>query len=550
MNKIYPVSEQYKAAIRAHTRTDRVTGTLTLTDGTVLTPGAADFMSGSLTLDNQCVTGEELAFGCAYLGQAALNLRTDLSRYAFYGAKLTLTYELLLPDGRWEAVPLGVYTVAEAERKALYVSIKAYDNILALQSRYDGRTVQGTAYEMLAQIADACGLALGQTAEEIAALNANAALVCGLNAADGLSTWRDCVSAVAQLLGGFAAADRAGRLVIRPFAADVCASLGAGDRTEAGVSDFRCHYAAISIETADGRYAAGSDNAQDTGLTMTVTDMPLAEKGLPATRQTMADNLFAALQKLDYTPATVTMPGDPALEPGDRIALPQADGTAPEMLVTHFVWRYRGRQTLKSVGRNPYLGQTTDGAAEKALRRLQNTAESKRIIYYSFTNTAALTVRSVEVPAIAISFAAVENTSAMFLAQVLLNAEPAEPGGALTLTVHYYLNDVLVNNFAPRQRMETGAHTLALFYPFADVEADKVVRLSVRLSCEGGTVKVPRYGIKATVTGQGMASELPWDGLLECEELLTPLTLVPRIVTLGALTDGGAEIIKEEEAAT
>ena len=135
-----------------------MTGTLTLTNGTVLNLDAADLMSGSLTLDNQCVTGEELAFGCAYLGQAALNLRTVLSRHAFFGAKLVLHYGLQLPGGRWETVPLGVYTVAEAERRALYVSIKAYDNILALQQKYDGTTMQGTAYALLGQIAAACGL--------------------------------------------------------------------------------------------------------------------------------------------------------------------------------------------------------------------------------------------------------------------------------------------------------------------------------------------------------------------------------------------------------
>ena len=168
---IYSVSDAYKTAIRARTRTDRVTGTLTLTNGTVLNLDAADLMSGSLTLDNQCVTGEELAFGCAYLGQAALNLRTDLSRHAFYGAKLVLHYGLQLPGGRWETVPLGVYTVAEAERRALYVSIKAYDNILALQQKYDGTTMQGTAYALLGQIAAACGLTLGQTEAEIGSLN-------------------------------------------------------------------------------------------------------------------------------------------------------------------------------------------------------------------------------------------------------------------------------------------------------------------------------------------------------------------------------------------
>ena len=539
---MYPVSERYKTAIRARARTDRVVGTLTLTDGTVLALGVQDFMSGSLTLDNQCVTGEELAFGCVYLGQAAFSLRTSLSRYAFYGAKLVLRYELQLPGGSWEAVPLGVYTVAEAERRALYVSIKAYDNILPLQSRWDGTAIQGNACEMLAQIADGCGLELGQTAEEIAALNPNAALACQLSAADGLTTWRDCVAAIAQLLGGFGTVDRAGRLVIRQFAKTSCVSLGADARSEAGVSDFRCHYAALTVATQSGSYAAGG--GQDTGLTMAIAEMPLAEKGLPEIRAQIAEHLFAVLQKLDYTPATVTMPGDPAFEPGDRIALPRADGSAPEMLVTHFVWRYRGRQTLKSVGRNPYLTGAGDGATERTLRRLQNSAESKRLTYYSFTNAAALTVRTAEVPAVTISFAAIEDTSAIFLAQLTADAEPDD--AALTLTVHYYLNDQQIEDFTPQQRMEAGPHTLALFYPFANVEANTVKRLSVRLVCSGGTVRVAQYGIKATVTGQGMAGETPWNGLLECEELVAPIRLTPRTLVLGPLQDGGAGITKEE----
>ena len=54
----------------------------------------------------------------------------------------------------------------------------------------------------------------------------------------------------------------------------------------------------------------------------------------------------------------------------------------------------------------------------------------------------------------------------MFLAQLLLDAAP-DTGKVLTLTVRYYINDVPVENFAPQQRLETGAHTLALFYRFA-----------------------------------------------------------------------------------
>ena len=524
---MYPVSQAYKTAIRARTRTDSVTGVLTLKDGTVLPLQPQDLMSGSLTLDNQCVTGEELAFGCAYMGQAALSLRTELDRYSFYGASLVLTYALQLPDGSWERVPLGCYTVAEAERRALYVSIKAYDNILALQTRFDGEALQGDAYTLLAALADRAGLTLGQTAQEIADLSPCAGLVHRLTGEE-FSTLRDAVSAIAQLLGGFAAADRAGRLVIRQFAVSPCAALDAAGRSEAAVSDFRCHYTAVRLETGDKTFTAAVPGE---GLLMTLSDMPLAEKGLDETRQQMADSLLATLQGLDYTPATVTMPGDPAFEPGDRITLPQADGAAPEMLVTHFVWRYRGRQTLKSVGRNPYLGGSTDGNTQKLLRKVQASAETKRLTYYSFTNTADLTVQGSEVRAIEIAFAATEATSAIFLAQLLLDAAP-DTGKVLTLTVRYYINDVPVENFAPQQRLETGAHTLALFYPFASVEAGTVTRLSVRLVCAGGTVRIAPYGIKATVTGQGMARETPWDGTLECEETLLPIAIKARSIDI------------------
>ena len=108
---MYPVSQAYKTAIRARTRTDSVTGVLTLKDGTVLALQPRDLISGSLTLDNQCVTGEELAFGCAYMGQAALSLRTELDRYSFYGASLVLTYALQLADGSWYTLPVGRYTL-------------------------------------------------------------------------------------------------------------------------------------------------------------------------------------------------------------------------------------------------------------------------------------------------------------------------------------------------------------------------------------------------------------------------------------------------------
>ena len=170
---------------------------------------------------------------------------------------------------------------------------------------------------------------------------------------------------------------------------------------------------------------------------MRISNMTLAERGLPATRQQITDNLFAALQRLDYVPATVTMPGDPAFEPGTAWRCRWRDGTAPEMLVTHFVWLPRAA--------DPRAWAATrfrrhNGRRDRKKRcAAYRTAPSKRIVYYSFTEPGGVggadrgdARRGNCLPR------RWRRRSAMFLAQLLLDAAP-DIGKVLTLTVRYYM---------------------------------------------------------------------------------------------------------------
>lgn len=536
--------KQYQTAIRAPTRTDGLAGRLTLADGGVIPLDDSAVLAGSVCVDNQCVSGQELAFGGVYMGQASLQLRTELSSAAFYDAALEIDYKLRLPDGSWYTLPVSRYTVAEAERSAAVVSLTAYDHMLKLERPLAGSVIQGDAYAMLTQIAETCGVELGQTEAEIRALSPNAELLRQLDAGYHVSTWRDCAGAVAQLLAGFATFDRLGRLVVRQFGGAPCATLGENARTNAKISDFSCHYAALTIETDDDSYTAGTEG--DSGLAMTIADMPLAESGLPSTKQGICDALFARLQNMDYTPMTVTLPGDPALELGDRLTVPTKDG-APQTLVTHLVWKFRGTQTLKGVGKNPYLTGTT--RTDTRLRSLQKQTAANKVIYYSFSNGSDLVVRGdgAEISAANLTFVTTQNTSAMFLAQLLLTAEPETetvdlpvtstgetlPTGAaaalkrdaaLTLTVRYYMDDSLIGTYVPTQRLVRGSHALALFYPFPDLQGAASHRWSVRLLCTGGVVRIGKGQLRATITGQGMAAGDIWDGTLTLEETLARVT--------------------------
>ena len=79
-------------------------------------------------------------------------------------------------------------------------------------------------------------------------------------------------------------------------------------------------------------------------------------------------------------------------------------------------------------------------------------------------------------------------------------AATLEQDAALTLTVRYYLDNVLIDSFTPAQRLVRGAHALALFYPFPDLEGAASHRWSVRLLCAGGGVKIAKGQIRATIT--------------------------------------------------
>ena len=148
-----------------------------------------------------------------------------------------------------------------------------------------------------------------------------------------------------------------------------------------------------------------------------------------------------------------------------------------------------------------------------------------------------------EVGAANLTFVTTQNTSAMFLAQLLLTAEPEtetvdlpvtstdetlptdaaaalERDAALTLAVRYYMDDSLIGTYVPAQRLVRGSHALALFYPFPDLQGAASHRWSVRLLCTGGVVRIGKGQLRATITGQGMAAGDIWDGTLTLEETL------------------------------
>lgn len=587
---MYPVSDAYLSAIRAKSRTDRLTGTIVLTDGTEVPVSDSNIESGSVEWERSCVTGEELTFGEVILGELRIGIITDLSRYLFYGGKISLTYELQLADGTWEAVPIGTFTIGEAERNANAVSIISYDGLITMDNEYGGAAYYGTPYEIALAVCEVNGMVLANTEEEFLTFP-NGDQIIQIDEDSGCETYRDCLKLLGQLTGTFIIADRAGQVLFKQYDKEPRTTITSAERYTPTVSDFVVRYIGIIIESDDAEYLA-YDPDGESGLEMEM-ETTVFNSGLEATLQARTENLLSELLKIQYTPCELPMPGDPAFDCGDMVSLPLDEETTANSLITKISWNFRGRMEMESAGKNPLLYGLTPKKAS-VIRKLQAQTAANKLIFYSFTNQNDISVSDENEKEISqVTFATTETTSAMFIAQLPVSVEAADTststttetektvtvknsagtettitdasGNALTLTVmdsdtvttvergyvdlqvEYYLNGTLVD-YELVQRLTAGKHILALFYTFAALDGNASYQWQVKIKVVGGsgTATVPKRGFRATVTGQGMAGTDDWDGTINIDESVPALSLVSRL----SLVSASEEVTTETQVPT
>lgn len=561
---MYAVSEKYLTAIRARTRTHRLSGTITLKDGTDVPLTMENIEADSVEIERSCTTGEELTFGEVILSELRMAVRTDLSRYLFFDAKISLNYEILLDDGTWESVPLGRYTVGEADRTKKAVSVIAYDNLIALDDEYDGVALYGNAYEILETICDLLGITLASTEDELTALP-NGELAIQIDGNSGCETYRDCVKVVCQLTGTFAIADRAGNLRLIQYGKESVSTLDKSDRFDLTASDFEVVYSGIVVKSSKGTFTA-YDESVTGGLEMTINSAPAWDYGTKESLVERTENLLFELKKIRYVPCELSAVSDPRYDCGDMVSLPLDDGTTVDTIVTKITWRL-GRMEITGTGKNPYLY----GIAPKKtqiIRELQQQTTANKLIFYSFSNGSDVVAEGTEVkPLASVTFVTVEDTSAMFLAQLPVVAAAEDvvttretekavtaydasgnpysltltltdtdtKPGVVDLEIFYYMNGSQVG-YQLVESLTAGSHILSLFYPFSELKGNTSQKFEVKILATGGSVTVAKRAFRATVTGQGLSATTVWDGTLTIEEVVPAFGIRSRMA-LAAFTE-------------
>ena len=567
---MYPVSEAFLRAVQGNTRKYYWTGKITTVAGVEYSFTQEDIVKGSGYITAQCCGNSEIELGAVYAAEMGISLFLDIDRYTLEDAKVELTYHLRLADGSYEAVPMGIFEVSEANRTAHVLELKAYDYMLRFDRDFNGFETIGTAYGMMALCSTACGVELAQSQAEIDALP-NGSELLSIYPENDIETYRDVLYFTAQVLGGFFCINRDGKLEFRQYGNMPVMEILQKHRFSSSFSDFVTRYTAVSSTNLRTQTAEYYALEEDDGLTMNLGINPLLQFGLEETREELCRNILVALSVVNYVPFDSDTIGNPALDLGDVLTFSGGQADSQQITcVTSFTVKIGGRQSLKCVGKNPRLSQAKS-KNDKNISGLLNQIEAGKIGIHTFTTASAYTLGETNVRIISIEFASKEENHAQFFGQVVVDAaakaversanasgtivvpfpsattgsdadtgtESTEEGTAADSTdvsvdvslpvtwtedgkvicyVTFELNDTEILLHHPVETWHSGKHILSLYYPIENVVPNITNTFNVYMRMENGSGTVGIGDCIASISGQAMAAAAAWDGKITIEE--------------------------------
>lgn len=607
---MYTTSSAYKTAMRSNSRPyNTVYGTITLTDGSTVTIDGSVMPTNSITISSQCVDGEELMFGGVYSKELKLSIITSRDRYVFFDATIELYFKVQIGTSNnqpvYETIPLGIFTVVDADRNQDIVSLTADDNLMLLDGGIGANLITGNIWNIFQRIATDTGITLAFDEEDLSDF-INSTYQLDISSEQGINSYRDVVKILCQLMGCFAYADREGQLALKQYSMEPDLSLTTSDWFSFVPADYYSNYIGLSVTGMAGTFSKYSEDLSEVGNVMIIEDAPAWDMGSEQSLQDRVDNLFDYLYELTnfpeggsdnrYTPGSLEMPSDPSFDCGDRLLLTNRKG-AYQFIITSIEWKFHQGMTLTSDGVNPYFNGST--SLEAAGNRMINQAIAKsRLQFLHFTNpTERIISDDTPVLITEATFTPSTDTDALFIATFLVdidvpdvtetdtetvevpvkvynqlgeeitltdsqgnpvtfkgvaeNTMTYERDGKCPVTIYYTIGTTGSseqklpsdeNPYLAIDNLEAGRHIISVNYPLTALITNTRYEFKVYMTSGGGIITIPANSTRASIFGQEITTLGKFDGVIKVEDTTFELHQI-RNVGVQSLVDSAVVTI-------
>lgn len=322
------------------------------------------FIEGDL-LDNirydcQCTEDEDtFNFGGMYVGSVELKIKiSDQNTNLIRGGELWLYFWTEKMEER-ERIPLGVWDIVSAEYEAEDIlTIKGYDRLNRLNTPTMDSTIGCVLMSnVFNQVEKVANVKFKQSIEELQELfGEKVNVISNVWGTKFLDTCWNEVRNIAQFLGGFAFADRNGKIEFRKFSSKSVMVIPAEKRFSAKINDYQYKVLGVSYTDCFGNTVQSKEKNFNGTVMLGFSDNKYIwdEEQRERAEKFYSPHLnrLASALNCSWTPGTIEYYGNPALDVGDMVSI--AGGVNGErtsnFLITHISWQFRGPQRLVSAG--------------------------------------------------------------------------------------------------------------------------------------------------------------------------------------------------------
>ena len=570
-----------------------VYGTITFSDGSTRDITNADIPHGGVVIEKRAVTGDNFEVGGAIVGELDLKLRISNSEdpVKYYDAIIDLKCEVnsdlsvTTEQGNLIGgfnVSLGIWTFVDVKKRKNILEILAYDSLINLDKRLKSDLV-GSPEGIMYDIQNELGIEFRGTDLISGFIKGPYSTPLSFPVYGGrCTTYRQVISAIAQMSGCFVIERTFGQIEFKRFDNSPQTSLEftSGNIYSSNISAYTYAISSLVTEFDDTQLVYTGTNATSGQIyhmqNPIILEM-LRNSYSNDPSYAITDVINSAHEKLgnilismpEYRPCELTTIADPRIECGDRFIL-RHEGGVDEIVVTGYVWKLHDKMEITCAGKDERLARPSSSSSNYNSYYIneveQNSLDNSAIILHKLSN-AEKVVSDEDFKLIAsATFVANRDTFVTFTGtlqvdvdvdditedaqitiprQVVTNSETGEIDiveESVTYTVPYkrdgHVDVQLLYKFnsdwiGPRYKhtLTRGSHIITLHYPILEIKKFSVSSFGVYISSSVGNVSIDKGMFIGTITGQGIAKALTWDGAIVLEDFTSQFTIPETDVT-------------------
>lgn len=472
----------------------------------------------------QC-SDKNVKIGSVYIGTLKLTfLRDFLNRGEYQDKKITIEDGLWLDEEDIEYVPIGEFYIGEATWTGKdMVVVTAYDCLSKMDKPIAEYQTSGYLYDLCMMVSLITDAPFGMTRAECEALPNGNVLLSAFEEND-MTTWRDFVSKLAQMVGGFAYADSDGTWKLKSFGTVPVTSIPNIRRMSGSkFSDFKTRFDYLSyvdIRTTGETLYIGDP----LGFGMDLGENPFLQFGTALEVKTRAQEIFDVIKEMKYTPYDVSLlPAFIALDLGDVLSFPddytENVSTGALMSIT---WTYNKSLKVKCFGSNPNLVNAKSASDNRAAANRSSNKDG-RITAFVATNSNEIVINDNETQEVLRTrFSTSSSQPVLTLTEIKFETDdPTE------VQIIYELDRTEFDYIPTETYSEAGLHTISLMYPLMGVTQNTAHVFTVKMRSSSGAVIEPLEA-HTYIQGTGFDVSNVFDGYIDAEDDI-------RLIPLGEL---------------